>query len=236
MARDTKAGRIALEERLEEAEEMLCAGISPGRVESTLAKKHSITPRQARNYIAKVYERWDRQTVVDAPHRREKVIRMAERCYARCIAAKEYSPAVQSLNLLAKLSGAFGGHTASRDKLLAEISEPAADPKQILPSARKILYHELVAVFSNESLDPERRLRWISELSAKMGMISSASETQETITRIETLIAEQRLLTSTVRLENAGEIPLPETARGGRGRRGPRPVPGRGPGSEEGEK
>ena len=34
----------------------------------------------------KLHERWDQETLADAPHRREKLIRMAERHYAKAMA------------------------------------------------------------------------------------------------------------------------------------------------------
>ena len=97
-----KSPRVEVEDRIDKVEDYLCAGISPGKVERTVAKEYGITARQARTYISKVYQRWQAQTVADAPHRREKLIRMVERFYARALTEKEFSAAGNSLALLAR--------------------------------------------------------------------------------------------------------------------------------------
>lgn len=105
-----KAARIPLSERLEKVEEMLCAGLSPGRIEAILSRSEAedgfgVTQRQVRNYINRVYERWQEQSAADAPHRREKIFLMAERFYTRCLTAKSWAAAAQALAILVRVSG-----------------------------------------------------------------------------------------------------------------------------------
>jgi hypothetical protein len=235
-----KSSRYALEERLERVEEMLCVGISTGIIKRKLSRPvdeggFGVSERQVGNYIQKVSARWIDQAQHDAPFRREKLIRMAERFYARCLTAKAWSPAYQTLNLLFKSSGAFTRHSEARAALLEELGPPPTDPGEALPYTRRILLFELHEVFTNDALDPERRLRWIAELTAKMGMVFSRSEIEESLMRLEALLGQLRGAQGGVKVVDAKAIPRPETARGGRGGRGPRPLPGPVPGAGEGE-
>ncbi len=197
---------------MEKAEELLCAGISPGKVERKLADDYFITERQARKYIAQVYARWQARTTVDAPHRREKIIRMAERFYAKALVEKQYTAAANALGLLAKMSGAFVQHDPARDEMLARLGPPPEDPTLALVYAQRCMLFALSEVVSNSAIEPERRLRWISEIGAKIGM-----------TYARTLI-EQKLDTVTKRLapssgsdepESLAGVSKPESSRGG---------------------
>ena len=165
-----KSSTVELGERIDRVEEMLCAGIDPGRVERTIAKEYGVSTRQARNYLGKAYARWQSQTNEDAPHRREKVIRMTERFYARALSEKQYTAASSALGLLARMSGAFAQHDAEREKLLARLGPPPDDPTLVLVWAQRCMASALYEVVSNPSIDPERRLRWVAELGSKLGM------------------------------------------------------------------
>src|ERR1043166_7141459 len=124
-----QATRIRTEERVEKVEEMLCAGISPGRIERTLAAEYGVTPRHIRRYLAEVYKRWTEQTAADAPHRREKVLRMTERFYSRALSEKQYTAAANALRLLAQMSGAFAQHDPERaERITAAIGPMPTDP------------------------------------------------------------------------------------------------------------
>jgi len=170
MAKQTTANMLETEERVDKVEEMLCAGIGPSRIERTLAKDYRITVRQARRYIALVYQRWREQTRADAPHRREKIIRMTERFYARALSEKQYTAASSALSLLAKMSGALAQHDPDREQRMAALGPPPDDPTQALVWAQRCMVQALSEVVFNPSLDPERRLRWIAELGGKLGM------------------------------------------------------------------
>jgi len=213
MPKDKQGSRIDIEERVEKAEEMLCAGVSPGRVERRLADEYGVTVRHARRYITRVYRRWQKQTDKDAPHRREKIIRQAERFYAKALAEKQFTAAANVLNLLARMSGAFTVRDPDREKLLAALGPPPDDPTLALVYTQKVMMFALREVIENPSIDPERRLRWIAEIGSKIGM---------TYPRV---LIEHKLDTVEKKLDPAAEgpaevtpvraLPRPATARGG---------------------
>ena len=168
-----------ISDRLDKVEELLCNGSSPGQIEKYCASSWLIHSSQARNYITSIYRRWEEQTKADMPHRREKLIRMAERFYASCIGAKsadgkrsqpDRAPAIQALALLAKLSGAFVQHDPARTELIRNLGQPPADPTLALVWAQRCMVYALAEVVQNESIDPERRLHWISDIGSKLGM------------------------------------------------------------------
>jgi len=170
MPKHVQSSRMEMEARLDRIEEMLCAGIGPGRIESTVAKEYGITTRQARTYIGRVYQRWQTQTEADAPHRREKITRMAERFYARALSEKQFAPAVQTLNLLAKLSGVLTQPSPEHKERIAELGPPPKDPAQVLGWIERSMLAALGEVMANPAVDPEQRLRWAMELYKGIGM------------------------------------------------------------------
>jgi hypothetical protein len=175
----------SLDERIDAADEMLCAGLSPAHVERQLAKQFSVSVRQARRYIERVYRRWRDQTSADAPHRREKIIRMTERLYAKAVAAKDLRTATNALSILARMSGAFAQHDPERDRRIAALGAPPSDPTQALVYAQRVMIDSLHEVAVNGALDPERRLRWICELGAKLGMTHAKALVESRLDAIE---------------------------------------------------
>src|SRR4051794_19872859 len=109
-----RSDKITLAERVDAAEELLCVGLGPGHVERQLAKDYGVTTRQARRYIAAAYARWQEQSVADAPYRREKVIKMTERFYAKAVAAKDFKAGGTALQILCRMSGAMPQYDPER--------------------------------------------------------------------------------------------------------------------------
>ena len=175
----------ATEERVDATEELLCAGLSPGHIERQLAKQYRVSVRQARRYIQKVYARWQTQTAADAPHRREKIIRMTERLYAKAVAGKDIRSAIGALGILARMSGAFAQHDPERARRMAALGTPPTDPTQALVFAQRVMIDALYEVAMNTALDPERRLRWICELGSKLGMTHAKALVESRLDAIE---------------------------------------------------
>lgn len=184
-----RASKVQIEERVDAAEELLCSGIGSGTAERQLAKRYDITTRMARNYIAKVYERWKEQTKEDAPHRREKLIRTTERFFAKAMHAKQWGPAASALNLLARLSGA-NTDQESREHLLRQLGPAPTDPAQMALYAQRCLVIALNEVITNKSLDPERRLRYIAEIGSKIGSQHVKALTGARVEQLEAQLAE----------------------------------------------
>jgi hypothetical protein len=163
---------------------MLCAGISPSRVEQLIAQKHGIKPRRARALRQKVYERWDQQAKADAPYRREKIIRMGERFYAKCVSKEQYTAAAQVFGHLARMSGAFTARDPVRDDRLAELGPPPSDPTQMLVWAQRGMAFALWEVLTHPSIEPERRIRLISDIGAKLGMTHAKALVQHRLAEV----------------------------------------------------
>jgi hypothetical protein len=163
----------------------LCAGLGPGHVERQLVRDLAISTRQARRYIQRVYGRWNAQSAADGPHRREKVIRMAERFYAKAMAAKDLRAAVQALQILGTMSGGFQQHDAERQKRMAALGPPPQDPTRALVYAQRIMIDALHEVATNAALDPERRLRWVAELGSKIGLTHAKALVEAKLDQIE---------------------------------------------------
>jgi hypothetical protein len=204
------------EDRLNEIEEMLCAGISPGRVEHLAATRFGISPRQARRLRMKVYDRWKMQSQTDAPHQREKYIRMGERFFAKCVAREQFTAAAQMFGHLARMSGGFVQHDPARDARVQQLGPPPEDPTQALVWGQRCLMLQIDEVTRSAVIDPERKIRLVGDLVAKLGMTHAK-------VLVESRLAElgRRLLptTSTATeddLEEIEDLAWPDTARAGR--------------------
>ncbi len=180
-----RSDNAAIAERLDHAEELILAGLSSGQVERQLVKEFRVSARQARRYIAQAYKRWNTTTAEDAPYRREKVFRRAERFYAKAMADKDFRAAAQGLTIQAKMAGALKQHDPERQKRLARLGPPPSDPTQALVWAQRVMLDELWDVANNMSLDPERRLRWIVEYGSKLGMTHAKTIIEDKLRMIE---------------------------------------------------
>ena len=230
-----KSNRLILAERLERIEEMLASGIPSGKVETVLATEYGVSRRQVRNYIQRVYQLREQQRIVDAPYRRENLLRKIERFYAKCLAKEKFGPAAQILVLEARLSGALTQHPVEREAALDRIGAPPEDAAQVLPYARKVLMAQMHEVMMTPGLDLERRQRMTSDIAAKLGMLFSRAEFEDDFARMQAILDGRQRLVSGVKIVDAKSITRPATARGSRGRRGPRPVPGPGAGPGPGK-
>lgn len=178
------ATKLQVRDRIDHAEELLASGISPSRAERALADKYSVSIGSARKYLGKVRERWTQQADEEAPARREKVYRMTERFYARALGAKEYSAAAQALGLLAKMSGASNMSDAKRTDILAQLGPVPSDPTEGLIYAQKVMLHALNEIVANPAIEPERRLRLISDIGGKIGMTHAKALVQHRLAEV----------------------------------------------------
>ena len=233
--RRSRATKLELAERLDVTEDMLRAGIAPTVVRRQLAARYGCSQDQAERYVQAVHERWRAQMQVDVPFRREKVVHMAEHHYAKAMAKEKYAPAATSLVLLARMSGALMQHDPRRAARLAELGPAPMEPGKTLQYTRRLLLLEIEDVAHNQSLDPERRLRWISELAGKLGMLYSRSEVEDLLQEVEGVLEEQRALPPATEVVDAKSVGWAEAASDQGDRRGPRAVPGPGPDARERE-
>jgi hypothetical protein len=173
-----------LQERLDKIEDMLVGGVPAGQVDRRVAREYGITVRQAQRLRAKLYERWDTETLTDAPHRRETLIRMGERFYAKCVAADKYTAGAQMFGHLARMSGAFAHHDPARDARLVELGPPPSDPTQMLVWAQRGMAFGLWEVLNHPSIEPERRIRLITDIGAKLGMTHAKALVQARLAEV----------------------------------------------------
>lgn len=183
--RVTRTGKLEMVARIDDAEDMLCAGFAPGKVQRQLAKKYGVSVRQGEKYVAAVYRRWRHQTAEDAPFRREKVIRMAERFYAKALSDEKHGPAAQTLVLLARLSGAFAMHDAECQARVDALGPPPEDPTRALVWGQRCLVLVLDEVMRNPAVEPERKTRLVAELVAKLGMTHAKALVEAKLDAIE---------------------------------------------------
>lgn len=230
--RRAKAARFEVEQRLTEIEDRLLAGINPSRIESELSQPPKINkegenvggwgivPRQVRKYITEIYRRWETEAKEDAPHRREKLIRMGERLFARAIGSGKYGAANGALNTLAKLGGAFARPAeAGRKSVVERLGPPPTnDPTKALIYAQQVLVLSIEDILSDSTMDPEKRYRLLGDLSAKVGMTHAKALVEDKLDRVT-----KRLLVAKDRsggTESTHGVVLPATSRGGARRLG----------------
>lgn len=219
-----RSGKLEFATRLDDAEDMLRAGLTPSVVRRTLVTKYGCSPGQARKYVQAVNARWREQMTEDVPFRRERVIHMVENHYARAMAAKKFAPAATSLGHLIRLSAALQQHNPARAERIRALGPAPMEPGKALQYARKILLIELEEVANNEDLDPEKRLRLISEVTGKLGMLYSRSEVEEALEEVEGVLVSHRSLPPATEIVDAKSVGFAEAARRQREHRVPRAV------------
>jgi len=225
-----RASKVEVDTRVDRAEELLCIGLGSGKVQSTLAREFGVNPRQARRYIGKVYQRWRLQSQIDAPFQRERLRRILERTHIKCMSEKQWAAAVACLGHLTRLAASVPQHDPRRAARLAAIGPPPPDARQSLIYARRLLLLELYDIVANESLDPAHRLRFMAELTGKLGMLFSRSEIEEQVAEINKLLEGPRSLPHVAEVVDAKSVGWADAARSSREDRPPAdPVPPRDP-------
>jgi hypothetical protein len=183
VARKPGSTQAALDVRLERVEEMLTLGLSSERIAVALSKEFGVSRRQVRNWIAKVDERWDRETQADAPFRRERLLRKVGRFYTKALSEKKYAPAGQALALEAKLVGAFTQKNPELDRMIEALGPPPSDPTQMLLYAQRMMALAFRDAMTSAVLD-ERRLRWIVEFVKAFGMTHAKAVVQHRLAEV----------------------------------------------------
>jgi hypothetical protein len=182
-----KVDKFEKDARLLATEELLVSGIGSARVERELARRFGVGVRQVRRYIADVRSRWAEESKRDSAFRREKLIRMAERLYAKAYAADRFGPANSALQTLARLGGAFASDPSDRIRNIEVIlgPPPTGDPLKAMEYAQGVLLLSMQDVASDPSLDPERRWRLLADMAAKVGMTFSRAQVQADIDKVK---------------------------------------------------
>jgi len=94
-------------ERVQVVEKMLMACEPHRRIERDLAKRWSLTRRQIREYIKRVYDDWGAGSDEAPKYMRERIRAGFEEILRRALRAGEHSAAVTAQDRLAKLAAAY---------------------------------------------------------------------------------------------------------------------------------
>lgn len=183
---------------LDEIEDRLAAGLPSGQVDRAISQKHGLTLRRARNLRHKIHARWREETLDDAPHRREKALRIVERHYAIAMrgetltlpdgttrTVRPWTAATSTLRLLAEMSGAFVQHDPARQAQVAALGPPPSDPTRALIWGQRCLVLQLDEVIRNSAIEPERKTRLVADLVAKLGMTHAKALVEAKLDAIE---------------------------------------------------
>lgn len=224
-----RSTKIETLERVDAAEELIVAGLTRSVVLQQLRERFGCTERTARDYIDKVHERWKTQNSSELPFRREAMYRRGERLFAKATAAKNYSAAAATYASLCRQTAAFNPHSPERKKRIEALGPVPDDPAKALAYARNVILLELEDVVTNVALDPERRLRWVSELTGKLGMLYNRAEVEELMARLTATIQSQLQQPAAAEVVDAKSVDFESAARARAQHRGPRAVPGLGP-------
>ena len=213
---------------------MLASGVPSGTIARKQAAEWGISRRQVEKYLHQIYRRREKDRIVDAPYRRENLLRKIELFYAKAMSKEKFGPAAQILVLEARLSGAFD-HTADREALLERLGPPPEDPGEMLVYARRVLMASLYETMISPQLDVEKRQRIIADIAFKIAATQSRTEIESELLRIETLVASSHALPPASEIVDAKAAGWSEApcSRGEPG--GARPLSGSGAPPGEGE-
>lgn len=162
--------------------------------------------------IDAVYTRWDQQSITDAPYRRERIIRMAENFYTKAVADQQFTAATAALQMLARMSGAFIQHDPNREASIATLGPLPDDPTLGLVYAQKCMLLTLQEVALNVSIDPEKRIRWIADIGAKIGITHAKTLIQHKLDDISSRVIGPSE-THADEMEDGSTINYPATSR-----------------------
>lgn len=235
MPKENKATQEVMERRLQRMEDMLTSNVPWSTTKRLLAGEWQVTERQVENVKARLMERWAEERVQDAPHRHELLVRRIERFRGKCIAENKHAVAAQLFILEARLTASSMQQEPDRARILKACGRRPKDPQKALQWSRKVLMVQLEEVMVNTSIDFVTRQRLAADIVFKLAATGSRTEAEAAVVRIEALLQDRKQLPGGVRVVDANTLTRPATARGGRGRRGPRAVPEPESGSDEGE-
>lgn len=195
--------KMMIAERIDRVEDLLAQGLSTSFIEGLLSGPpvtdpdtgkntggYGVSRRQVKKYLARVYDRWEEQRIEEAPRRREKTIRMAERLYARAFAKEDFGAAGTALSLLSRMTGVFAPHDPERDQLIAELGPIPSDPSKMSLYAQKCMVIELAFLLRNTAIDQEKRMRWMIEIQRQLTVGKVAALAAARVVDLEKQLAE----------------------------------------------
>lgn len=182
------------EARLARIEDLLSGGAQQHQIVRLLAKPppdgYELWPRTTRALIVEVYKRWQEQREREAPHRRERLIRMAEQLYLKTQQAKKFSAAAGVLTLLSRLYNVAQPDEEQREQLQAQLGPLPEDPSQYPLYTQKALMLTMVNVASSTSMDQQQRMRFLVQYGQAITHGSPQALASNRIQQLETQLSQ----------------------------------------------
>ncbi|MCP4447799.1 MAG: hypothetical protein GY811_21045 [Myxococcales bacterium] len=97
--------RKKLEDRLAEVERLLAEGHPPSAAARAASNKYGVGLRQGQRYVARVFERWQKDNEELRAHRRDLVRYSAQHLYGQCFEREQWRACAKVLALLCKIDG-----------------------------------------------------------------------------------------------------------------------------------
>lgn len=195
LQRERNAKAVAHALRLDRIEEMLVQGLPASMVVKTLKSPppngYDLTTRAAHLMIDEVYQRWKKQRDEEAPHRREKIWKMAEVLYVKATSKQNLSVAASMINTMNKMLPVpvDEGEEAARARVVEQLGPAPDDPSQLTLWAQRAMAVELLSIISNPRLEPERRVQFIALFGGKIGALHPQALAGRRMEELETQVA-----------------------------------------------
>jgi hypothetical protein len=219
------SSRANTTERVDRVEEMLATGLSSEFIQRLLSGPadydekgrnvggYSVSRRMVRKYITMVYERWDEQKPQNDPHRREQLIRMAFRNHARAQAAGDYHAANGAIRNLMQMTGVLSQADPAREAAIKALGPAPEDPALMTLYAQRCMVLELTHVISARAIDPEKRLRWIVDISTRLSAFHQKSLASQRIEELERQLSSIAPVDPAAQIDEETERAMQELAR-----------------------
>lgn len=194
-SRAAKAAEIARELQRDRVEDMLVQGVPVATVIKALRadppQGYSMSTVAANKLITEVHERWQKARDKEAPHRREKVWRMAEVLYAKSV-NKSPSVAASLLSTMNKMLPApvDEAEVIERRRIVEQLGPAPQDPVQLSLWAQRAMVLELIAILGDASLEPERRVQFIALFGSRIAALHPQALAGRRMEELETQVAQ----------------------------------------------
>lgn len=181
MARKKGSTKAQKEERLLKIATMIAAGVPVTSIVSTLSEEWELSAHRVRELLREVDERALQQRRRDAPYIRERLLRKAERCYAKCIADGKHGAAVQMLIAEIKATAALEAEDPEVEELLHNLGPPPKEAELTHAWLLQAMTINLYGIQRSRAIEPLTRFRLGADLGAKISLMGDKAQIQESI-------------------------------------------------------
>ena len=223
---------IKTDAHLRRVEDILMSGVPQSRAERLLQQPHPVGLglglKQVKRLIEQVHERWELERIAFGPRRREAVYRQLEVVYAEARSKGELGVASGLLQQMMKASGGTRLDPA-REAAVRALGHIPKDPTKVLMWAQQCMLLALQDVMTSPDIEPERRLRWVKEFGAAIGMTHAKALVEDKLDRLEGRVYGSAAEPPSDDLSPLEGIEFPSYSGFGASDDGSRSLPGHGP-------